>query len=46
MKVVARVTTARSFEPDKRAIYREKALLVKSTKAIAVEGQATCNRAS
>ena len=44
-KVVLGVATARSSELDKRAIAKEKILLVISTKAIAVENQAIGNRA-
>ena len=45
-KVALGVATAGSSELDKRAIAKEKILLVISTKAIAVENQAIGNRAS
>ena len=45
-KVVLGVATAGSSELDKRAIAKEKILLVISTKAIAVENHAIGNRAS
>jgi hypothetical protein len=43
-KVIAGVTTAGSSELDKRVVIKEKVLHVKSTRAIAVESQATGNR--
>ena len=45
-KVVVGVVTTGSSELDKRAIAKEKILLVISTKAIATENQAIGNRAS
>lgn len=43
-KVIAGVTTAGSSEHDKMVVINEKVLHVKSTRAIALESQATCNR--
>ena len=44
-EVVVGVVTTRSSELDKRAIAKEKILLVISTEAIAVENRAIGNRA-